>query len=75
MSDEAFHKEADSVLNFLQDKFEEYVEDNDIPGGDVEQGVLLLQCSLPKHSALAAYLQAWMPKILPSRPTTYGKLG
>ena len=75
MSDEAFHKEANSVLNFLQDKFEEYVEDNDIPGGDVEQGVSLLQpcCILSGHSALSAYLQAWVPTLLPSRPTTYGE--
>lgn len=39
MSDEAFQKEANAVLDFLQDKLEEFVEDNDISGGDVEQGV------------------------------------
>ena len=39
LSTEEFQKEADAVLNFLQDKLEEYVEDNDIKGGDVEQGV------------------------------------
>ena len=43
MSAEQFQKEADTVLNFLQDKLEEYVEDNDIPGGDVEQGVRVIQ--------------------------------
>ncbi len=39
LSAEEFQKEADAVLDFLQDKLEEYVEDNDIQGGDVEQGV------------------------------------
>ena len=39
LSAEEFQKEADAVLDFLQDKLEEYVEDNDISGGDVEQGV------------------------------------
>ena len=34
-----FHKDADAVLDFIQDKLEEYVEDNNIAGGDVEQGV------------------------------------
>ena len=42
MSAEQFQKEADTVLNFIQDKLEEYVEDNDIPGGDVEQGVRVI---------------------------------
>ena len=27
------------MLDFIQDKLEEYVEDNNIAGGDVEQGV------------------------------------
>ena len=44
MSEEEFQKEADTVLNFLQDKLEEYVEDNDIRGGDVEQGVRVVTC-------------------------------
>ena len=39
LSTEDFQREADAVLEFLQDKLEEYVEDNDIQGGDVEQGV------------------------------------
>ncbi|CAK0781231.1 hypothetical protein CVIRNUC_005319 [Coccomyxa viridis] len=36
--DRKFHKDADAVLDFIQDKLEEYVEDNNIAGGDVEQG-------------------------------------
>ena len=37
--DRQFHKDADAVLDFIQDKLEEYVEDNNIAGGDVEHGV------------------------------------
>jgi len=54
MSEEQFQKEADTVLNFLQDKLEEYVEDNDIPGGDVEQGVRIIQHTCIIWSKMAA---------------------
>ena len=37
--DRQFHRDADAVLDFIQDKLEEYVEDNNIVAGDVEQGV------------------------------------
>ena len=40
------------MLDFIQDKLEEYVEDNNIAGGDVEQGVRLC---LATHSVSNAH--------------------
>ncbi|CAL5221369.1 g3549 [Coccomyxa viridis] len=49
LSAEEFQKEADAVLDFLQDKLEEYVEDNDIQGGDVEQGQGVITAKLGRY--------------------------
>ena len=50
--DRQFHKDADAVLDFIQDKLEEYVEDNNIAGGDVEQGVRMYMATHIVSSAV-----------------------
>ena len=39
MNEDKFHELADEALESLQSTLEEFVEDANIPGGDVEFGV------------------------------------